>query len=103
MCLIASVCFWAVENFWAKSSTAPPKRPAWDMGASSRRVRSGSRISARFSQRCLSWTTAVDITKPRERAVTFVARRARSVAARSSSKSAGSVLPSCMSRSILAW
>ncbi|XDV44701.1 hypothetical protein PO909_012942 [Leuciscus waleckii] len=57
MCLIASVCFWAVENYWAKSSTAPLKRPAQEMGVSRKRVRSASLISARLSHRCLSWTS----------------------------------------------
>ncbi len=33
MCLIASVCFCAAENCWAKLSTASPKRPVCDMGA----------------------------------------------------------------------
>ncbi len=31
MCLIASVCFCAAENCWAKLSTASPKRPVCDI------------------------------------------------------------------------
>ncbi|KAG1954684.1 hypothetical protein F2P79_008860 [Pimephales promelas] len=62
---MASVCFWAVENCWAKNSI--PRR---------RRVRSASFVSARLSHRWRSWTTLVAITCPTERAATFVARRA---------------------------
>lgn len=59
-CVIASVCFCEVKNCWAESSTAPPKRPAWDMGE----LRNG------FAQPCtyrpgsasFFWTTYVDIT-----------------------------------------
>ncbi len=45
----------------------------------------------------------VDIAFPRDRAVTFVARRAKSVAMRSSCINPGSVLPSCTCLSALAW
>ncbi len=41
---------------------------------------STSFISARLSQRWRSWTTMVDIAFPRDHDVTFVARRAKSVA-----------------------
>ncbi len=69
MCSIASVCFCAAENCWAKFSTTSPKRPAWQTGELRNRTLSGSHISARFSQRWRSWTTKVDIARPRERAV----------------------------------
>ncbi len=45
ICLIASVCFWASENCWAKLSTALPKRPAWEIGESRKQYLSVSRIS----------------------------------------------------------
>ncbi len=44
-----------------------------------------------------------DIAFPRDRAVTFVARRAKSVTVRSSCINPGSVLPSCTCLSALAW
>ncbi len=68
------------ENCWAKPSTASPNRPAWEIGESKKRCLSDSLISAKVSHRWRSWTTNVDIVWPRARAVTFVARRARSVA-----------------------
>ncbi len=37
MCRNASVCFCAAENCWAKSSTASPNRPAWEIGESRKR------------------------------------------------------------------
>ncbi len=80
MCLIASVCFCAAENCWAKLSTA---RPVCDMGAFRNCTFSCSFMSARHSQRWRSWTTSVDIARPRDCAVTIVDRSARSVAARS--------------------
>ncbi len=49
------------------------------------------------------WTTLVDIAFPRDRAVTFVARRAKLVAVRSSCINPGPVLPSCTCLSALAW
>ncbi len=73
------------------------------LGASRKRALSTSFISARLSQRWRSWTTMVDIAFPRDRAVTFVARRAKSVAVRSSCINPGSVLPSCTFLSALAW
>ncbi len=90
MCLIASVCFCAAENCWAKFSTASPKRPVWDTGAFRNLALSASSMSARHSQRWRSWTTMVDIARPRDRAVNFVARNARSVAVRSSLRTSGS-------------
>ncbi len=74
-----------------------------DGGASRKRALSTSFISARLSQRWRSWTTMVDTAFPRDRAVTFVARRAKSVAERSSCINPGSVLPSCTCLSTLAW
>ncbi|KAI7811688.1 putative membrane frizzled-related protein [Triplophysa rosa] len=47
-----------------------------------------------YRERSSSWTTSVDIVRPRAPAVTLVTRRDRSVTARSSCISAGSVLPS---------
>ncbi len=64
-------------------------------GASRKRALSTYFISARLSQRWRSWTTMVDIAFPRDHAVTFVARRVKSVAVRSSCINPGSVLPSC--------
>ncbi len=46
----------------------------------------GVPMSTRHSQRWRSWTTSVDIARPRDRAITFVARGARSGAVRSSSQ-----------------
>ncbi len=60
--------------------TALPGR--W--GQLRKRALSTSFISARLSQRWRSWTTMVDIAFPRDRAVTFVAHRVKSVAVRSS-------------------
>ncbi len=53
---------------------------------------STSFISARLSQRWRSWTTMVDIAFPRGRAVTFFARRTKSVAMHSSCINPGSTL-----------
>ncbi len=61
-----------------------PNSPAWEMGASRKHALSTSFISARLSQRWRSWTTMVEIAFPRDRAVTFVACRVKSVAVRSS-------------------
>ncbi len=44
----------------------------------------GVPMSTRHSQRWRSWITSVDIARPRDRAITFVARGARSGAVRSS-------------------
>ncbi len=101
MCLIASVCFCAAENCWAQLSTASPKRPVCDTGAF--RNCTFSFMSVRHSQRWRSWTTSVDIARPRDCAVTFVARSARSIAARSSCRTARSCPPSCRFLSALAW
>ncbi len=54
-------------------------------------------------ERWHSWTTMVDIAFPRDRTVTFIARRAKSVAVRSSCINPRSVLPSCTCLSALAW
>ncbi len=78
MCWIASVYCCTAENCWAKPSTVSPNSPAWEMGASRKRALSTSFISTRLSQKWRSWTTMVDIAFPRDRAVTFVARRAKS-------------------------
>ncbi len=93
MCLIASVCFCAAENCWAQLSTASPKRPVCDTGAFRNCTFSCSFMSVRHSQRWRSWTTSVDIARPRDCAVTFVARSARSVAARGPSQHAAHVEP----------
>ncbi len=50
----------------------------------------GVPMSTRHSQRWRSWTTSVDIARPRDRAITFVARGARSGAVRSSFRTSGS-------------
>ncbi len=99
----ASVCFCAAENCWAKSSTASPNRPAWEIGESRKRCLSDSLIYAKVSHRWRSWTTNVDIVWPRARAVTFVALSARSVAVRSSCNTPGSASPSCSCFNALAW
>ncbi len=46
--------------------------------------------ATRHSQSWCSWTTSVDIARPRDRAITFVARGARSGAVRSSFRTSGS-------------
>ncbi len=102
-CWITSVCCCTAENCWAKPSTVSPNNPAWEMGASRKRALSTSFISTRLSQRWRSWTTMVDIAFPRDRTVTFIARRAKSVAVRSSCINPRSVLPSCTCLSALAW
>ncbi len=76
MCWIASVCCCTAENCWAKPSMVLLNSPAWEMGASRKRALSTSFISARLSQRWRSWTTMVDIAFPRDRAATFVTRKA---------------------------
>ncbi len=86
-----------------KPSMVSLNSPAWEMGASRKCASSTSLISTRLSQRWRSWTTMVDIAFPRDRAVTFVARRAKSVAVHSSCINFGSVLPSCTCLSALAW
>ncbi len=50
----------------------------------------GVPMSTRHSQRWRSWTTSVDIARPRDRAITFVAHGARSGAVRSSFRTSGS-------------
>ncbi len=77
MYLIASVCFCAAENCWAKLSTASPKRPVCDIGTFRNCTFSCSFMSVRHSPRWRSWATSVDIALPRDCAVTFVARSAR--------------------------
>ncbi len=79
MCLISRqspVCFCATENCWTKLSTASPKRPVCDTGEFRNCTFSCSFMSARYSQRWLSWTTGVGIAQPRDCAVTFVTQRA---------------------------
>ncbi len=77
----------ALPGIWGRRESVPCRRPS----------------SARLSQRWRYWTTMVDIAFPRDRAVTFVARRAKSVAVRRSCINPGSVLPSCSCLSALAW
>ncbi len=89
MCLITSVCLCAAENSWAMLSTASPKRPVCDTG-SFRNCTFSCSMSVKHSQRWHSWTTSVDIARPRDCAVTFVARSARSIATRSSCRTARS-------------
>ncbi len=79
------------------------EQPCLGDGVSRKCALSTSFIATRFSQRWRSWTTMVDIAFPRDRAVTFVARRVKSVAVRSSCINPGSVLPSCTCLSALAW
>ncbi len=98
-----AVCCCTTENCWAKPSTVSQNSPAWEMGASRKRALSMSFSSARLSQRWRSWTTMVDTAFPRDRAVTFVARRVKTVAVRSSCINPGPVLPSCTCLSVLAW
>ncbi len=59
----------------------------------------GVPMSTRHNQRWRSWTTSVDIARPRDRAITFVARGARSGAVQSSFRTSGSWPPPCMSLS----
>ncbi len=81
MCLIALVCFCAAENGWISCTF----------------------MSARHSQRWRSWTTSMDIARPRDCAITFVARSARSVAAHSSCITVRSWPPSYRFFRALAW
>ncbi len=53
-------------------------------------------ISTRLSQSWCSWTSKVDIACPRDRAMTFITRRVKSVTKHSSCINLGSVLPSCI-------
>ncbi len=93
---VASVCFCTAENCWAQSSTVSPNSQAWETRASRKLTLSTSLLSARLSHRRHSWTTHVDIAFPRDCAATSLARRARSVAERSSCFNLGLVLPSCI-------
>ncbi len=93
---VASVCFCTAENCWAQSSTVSPNSQAWETRASRKLTLSTSLLSARLSHRRHSWTTNVDIAFPRDCAATSLARRARSVAERSSCFNLGLVLPSCI-------
>ncbi len=93
---VASVCFCTAENCWAQSSTVSPNSQAWETRASRKLTLSTSLLSARLSHRWHSWTTHVDIAFPRDCAATSLARRARSVAERSSCFNLGLVLPSCI-------
>ncbi len=52
----ASICFCAAENCWAKSSTASPNRPAWEIGESRKRCLSDSLISAKVM--ALPWLSS---------------------------------------------
>ncbi len=99
-CLSLLLC---CRELLGKLSTASPKRPVCDTGAFRNCTFSCSFMSARHSQRWRSWTTSMDIARPRDCAVTFVARSARSVAARSSCRTARSWPPSCRSFRALAW
>ncbi len=94
-CVLASVCLWTAEKCWAKSSKVLLKRPAWEIGSSRKHT-----LSARFSQRCCSWTTRVDIAWPMAYSVTG-GWSWLSCAVPASSPS--SKLPSCSSFNALAW
>ncbi len=91
MCLIASVCFCAAENL-GEVLHRVAEEAGLGHGAFRNRALSASFMSARHSQRWRSWTTMVDITRPRDRAVTFAARSARSVVVQSSLRTPGSCL-----------
>ncbi len=52
-CLIASVCFCAAENCWAKLSAASPKRPVCDTGA----FRNCTFSCSFMSVKPLAWTS----------------------------------------------
>ncbi len=103
MYLIASVCFCAAENCWAKLSTASLKRPICDTGAFRNCTFSCTFMSGRHSHRWCFWTTSVDIARPRDCAITFVARSTRFVAACRSRLTARSWPPSCRSFRALAF
>ncbi len=108
--LDASVCCCKpAENCWAKPSTVSTEQPPpWKWG------RRGSMLCRRRSS-LPGWARDGAPGPPlldhhrgpiaflRDRAVTFVTRRARSVAMRSSCINPGSVLPSCTCLSALAW
>ncbi len=97
-CVLASVSLWTAEKCWAKSSTVLLKRPAWEIGSSRKHT-----LSARFSQRCCSWTTRVDIAWPMAYGASLVARRVKLVVVCSSCIKPFSKLPSCSSFNALAW
>lgn len=61
------------------------------------------KVHCRFSQRWHSWTISMDIIFLRDRTVTFIARRVRSIAVRNSCINPGSELTLCSSLSELAW
>ncbi len=82
---------------------SPPHRRSCLPGRSGSRCLSDYLISARFSHRCRSWITRVDIVWPRDRFVTFIAWSARSVRVRSSWIKHESELPSWSCFNALAW
>ncbi|KAA0705287.1 5-hydroxytryptamine receptor 3A [Triplophysa tibetana] len=90
-------CFMACEDFCAavkrsaKPSTAGPKRPLAEVGASRKGTFSASLISVSVSQRWRSRTTRLAIDLPIAWAVALVTRRARSNGLLSSLKGALSV------------
>ncbi len=105
MCLIASVCFCAAEKLLGKALDRVAEEAGLRHGSIQETATfSCSFMSARHSQRWRSWTTSVDNrTTQRTVRVTFVARSARSVAARSSCRTVRSWPPSCRSFRALAW
>ncbi len=62
----------ACQNHTKKTWIASTKRPVCDTGAFRNYTFSCSLMSVRHSQRWRSWTTSVDIARPRDCAVTFV-------------------------------
>ncbi len=102
-CRIACDPFCASVKRSADPSTAGPKRPLGEIGASRKETLSASLISVSVSHRWRSSTTRLAIDLPMAWAVVLVARKARSVALLSSLKVAGSGSDSSTAERSLAW
>ncbi len=102
-CRIACDAFCASVKRSANPSTAGPKRPLGEIGASRKETLSASLISVSVSHRWRSSTTRLAIDLPMAWVVVLVARKARSVALLSSLKVAGSGSDSSTAERSLAW
>ncbi len=102
-CHIAWDDFCAAVKRSAKPSTAGPNRPVGETGESRKEILSAYFISVRFNLRWRSSTTRLAMDLPITSSVILVARRARSVALRSSLKAAGFGLDSSIERRSFAW
>ncbi len=103
-CLKEADCVLAEQNFSTTELTASPNSPDFEIGASSKKTFSFSRISVRFSHKWRSAATEPAIEHPTARAVCLVALRAKSVALRSSLTASGVMpVPSSISLRMSAW